>query len=445
MVNYLNTEDVIVAQCTSDGSGAINIIRISGRDLETLYKKITCSRKKPRPNTIVYKNIYINNKKLDHSLVSFFKTPNSFTGEDIIEINCHGGDFIAKNIIKELCNFEHARHALPGEFSFRAYNSGKIDILQAESINELINGKTNVFANKSLENIDGMVSKQIKSIKSNLIFLSSQLEYDLDVDESELENNGGELITKKINEILSQIKNIASCSLYSNIIKDGVRVVLLGKPNVGKSTMFNYLLGIDRSIVSNAAGTTRDSIEAVLEIAGHRVIIVDTAGYWKSKDKVEIMGIKKTQKEIDRSDIVLFLGEKNEDINLYETLKIKKESIKILSKSDKNSSLLYDIEISSLNGSGFKSLLTLLSTKIKKITEHKEMNSSYYINNRQQKILSLLMDKGNQVIKEINIGVQNDIIAELVKELINILNEIIDPIKSEDVINNIFSNFCVGK
>lgn len=157
------------------------------------------------------------------------------------------------------------------------------------------------------------------------------------------------------------------------------------------------------------------------------------------------MGIKKTQKEIDASDIVLFLGEKNEDINLYETLKIKKESIKILSKSDKNSSLLYDIEISSLNGSGFKSLLTLLSTKIKKITEHKEMNSSYYINNRQQKILSLLMDKGNQVIKEINIGVQNDIIAELVKELINILNEIIDPIKSEDVINNIFSNFCVGK
>ena len=163
-MNYLNTEDIIVAQCTPEGHGAINIIRISGSSLAELYMKTVKEDSSPRPNSILFKSIYIKDEKIDDAMISFFRGPKSFTGEDVIEINCHGGNFISKKIIKELTKTKNIRHALPGEFSFRAYYNGKIDVIQAESINSLIKSQTNVHANKSMENIDGQLSLKIKEI-----------------------------------------------------------------------------------------------------------------------------------------------------------------------------------------------------------------------------------------------------------------------------------------
>jgi len=445
LVNYLQTEDIIVAQCTSDGPGAINIIRLSGSNLNSIYKIITKSKSNPKANTIIYKGVYVKNVFIDHALVSFFRGPRSFTGEDIIEINCHGGRVISKKIIKKIVSAKHARHALPGEFSFRAYYNGKIDVLQAESIDELIKSQTNIFANKTMENINGRVSSKIKKIKKSLITLSSIAEYDLDIDESDLSVTQSGEIKERLNKILIDVKDLSGCSLYSNIIKNGLRVVLIGKPNVGKSTMFNYLLGFNRSIVSSVAGTTRDTVEAVLEIDGHKIIFVDTAGCWRSNEEIEKIGIKKTKEEINSADIVLFLGEKDSDLELIGELGFDKDCIKVLSKSDINSSKQYDVQTSSVDGVGFNSLLTVLSTKITKIIYNKDLGSEYYINERQQLVLKEILTKGRSLLQEISLSVEKDVLATLIKDLLDTLNEIVDPINKEDIINNIFSNFCVGK
>ena len=444
-MHYLHTDDVIVAQCTSEGVGAVNIIRISGNKLEQLYKQITKTRKKPTPNGIFKKHIYVNNKLLDQCLVSFFASPNSFTGEDIIEINCHGGSFVSYNIISSLCDAKLARFALPGEFTFRSYYNGKIDLIQAESINDLINCETNVFANKSIENLTGRLSNEIKSIKTDTLSMLSGLEHELDLSENEIDYTENRVLYKNFKHVVDKIVKINSSTFFSNIIQRGIRVVLVGRPNVGKSTLFNHLLGYGRSIVSSVAGTTRDTVEAVLEIAGFRVKIIDTAGYWESDNTIEMMGIEKTREEILKSDIILFLGEKKSDLELINSFDVKKRIIKILSKSDINKSTGYNFNICSLDGRGIDSLLTDLSTQIYETSKTKSIGAEYYINKRQQEVINALIVSGNNILEHIKNNISHDIIATLLHEFVDILNEIVDPVNREDIINNIFSNFCVGK
>ena len=201
----------------------------------------------------------------------------------------------------------------------------------------------------------------------------------------------------------------------------------------------------NRSIVSSMAGTTRDTVEAILEISGYRVILIDTAGCWKSNEEIERVGIQKTKEEIERADIVLFLGENKTDLKLIKELNIKKDLITILSKCDINKSKEYNISISSNNGVGFKELLTALSTKIETNVSKDVVGSKYYINKRQQIVLDELLHKMNFIITQIDCLVEKDIIATLIKDLVDTLNEIINPINKEEIINNIFSSFCVGK
>ena len=444
-MNYLNTEDIIVAQCTAEGHGAINVIRISGPCLLDLYQKITKEINRPRPNLILLKGVHINDKKIDDSMVSFFKGPKSFTGEDVMEINCHGGDFISKKIISELSKMEGVRHALPGEFSFRAYYNGKIDVIQAESINSLIKSKTNVHANKSMENIGGRLSKEIKKIREKIIKTSSFCEYALDIDENEDYN----IILKQIKEMLGEIKElvngVVSCNVYSKIIEKGIRIAFFGRPNVGKSSLFNSLLGYDRSIVSNISGTTRDVIEATLEINGHAIKLIDTAGYRNTEDQVESLGINKTKDEVDQADIIVYLGETKDDLTLFSDLNIEKNSIKVLSKSDINNCSGYDVSVCSLSGAGIKKLLTKLSTEIIKKTSNKSINSEYYINDRQQQVLNKLSKNILDLTIQLNHKIPLDIVSEHIKEIMNIVDEIVSPIKRDEVIDSIFSSFCVGK
>ena len=444
-MHYLNTEDVIIAQCTSEGFGAINVIRISGSSLVGLYKKITKTKKSPTPNTILKKGVYSDNVLLDHCLVSYFMGPNSFTGEDVIEINCHGGSFVSHNIISKLCNANLVRHALPGEFTFRSYYNGKIDLIQAESINDLVQSETNVFANKSMENLTGRLSDEIKKIKKEITTVTVGLEYELDLSENEIDYTDNKHMYANIKLIVKRLEKINASTLFSNIIQRGIKVVLAGKPNVGKSSLFNHLLGNSRSIVSEIAGTTRDTIEAVLEVGGYKVKIIDTAGYWESSDQIEKMGIKKTKSEILESDIILFLGEQRGDLNLLRGFGKDKKTIKILSKSDINSSTGYDVSVCSINGDGMGDLLTVLSTKIHEVSNTKSINAEYYINDRQQNAINTLINDGNVLLGQIKNNVSHDIIADLLHGLIDVLNEIINPINKEDIINDVFSSFCIGK
>tara|TARA_B100001989_G_scaffold250885_1_gene228878 strand:- start:602 stop:1939 length:1338 start_codon:yes stop_codon:yes gene_type:complete len=445
-MNYLNTEDIIVAQCTSEGYGAINIIRVSGSSLSGLYAKMVKQNIPPRPNSILFKSIFINDQKIDDAMISFFKGPKSFTGEDVIEINCHGGDFISKKIIRKLTKMKNIRHALPGEFSFRAYYNGKIDVIQAESINSLIRSQTNLHANKSMENIDGQLSREMKKIRKKIIKVSSFCEYGLDVDE----NDDNKAVIMQISDMLGEIKtlvnNVLSCNLYSKAIERGIRVVFFGRPNVGKSTLFNSLLGYDRSIVSNVSGTTRDVIEASIEISGHNVRLIDTAGYRNTSDQIEELGINKTKSEVGQADIIICLGENKEDLLSFSKLMVNKNIITVLSKCDINKCSGYELSVCSSEGLGVKELLTYLSTKILETTSSKSINSEYYINDRQQEVLTRLLNKVMSLKERLlSERVSLDIVSEYVKEIVDVVDEIVSPIGRDEIIDNIFSSFCVGK
>ena len=295
-----------------------------------------------------------------------------------------------------------------------------------------------------MENIDGQLSAEIKRIRKKIIKISSFCEYGLDIDE-----NDDEAIVMQVGDMIKEIgvlvDNILSCNLYSKVIEKGIRVALFGRPNVGKSTLFNSLLGFDRSIVSSLSGTTRDVIEASVEINGHLVRLIDTAGYRNTGDQIEALGINKTRKEIDKADILICLGENEEDLLMFSELVVKKNIIKVLSKCDINKCSGFDLEISSISCQGFKKLLTELSTKVHELTSSKSVNSEYYINDRQQEVLIRLLNKVDSLEKKLNTGVSLDIISEYVKEMVDEIDEIVSPIGREEIIDNIFSNFCVGK
>ena len=447
MTNYLDIEDNIVALATANGVGSIDVIRISGNNLIDLYAKITKDNQIPTPNMITKKKIYsfIDDSIIDTCMISFFQSPLSFTGQDIIEINCHGGGYIAHRIIEFLCSSNEIRQALPGEFLFRAYTNKKVDIIQAESINEMITSESITHNNKTLENIDGKLSEEIKNIKKKLTNLLLVVEHELDFDESEILHIQDEKIAQKIKEIIKKIESITKCYFFSKTVRSGLRVLILGKPNVGKSSIFNALLGINRSIVANMPGTTRDVIESTLEIDGHKVVLIDSAGSWESVDKIESMGIEKTKNEIKNSNIVILVGENKKDITPFKNAIKDKEVITVYSKSDINDYYPEKLSISIKNNVGLSRLSTEISTKIKGYYLNNKINNEFLINSRQRGVLETCNKKMKSLLNEIENGVNRDILADLLHDILDEYNNVINPIDREDVINQIFMGFCVGK
>lgn len=446
-MNYLETEKNIIAIATSAGVGSIDVIRISGLDLSSLYAQLTKNKKTPKANTIKLKNIYSCNsdKLLDSCLISFFKAPRSFTGDDIIEINTHGGGVTAQEIVEDIVQSSNARMALPGEFMFRAYYNNKIDIIQAEAINDIIKADTGLHKKLSLENVQGKLSKHINNIKKIITYLLKNIEHELDFDESEIEHISNQNIIEQLDKITDQISGITDSFFFSNKIRSGIRIMLLGKPNVGKSSIYNSLMGYNRAIVSQKAGTTTDTIEATLEINGNKVILVDTAGYWESNELIESMGISKTRQELEISDLVLLVGESSEDFNEFDKLVSGKNIIKIASKSDINQAVHGCISVSTINNDGFSSLSTEISTIIKNSIKQSSSDKSYFINQRQKSIFDECLTVLNNLKKDMGDGIQKDIVANYLHIALETLNEIVSPISKDDIINSIFSDFCIGK
>ena len=450
MKNYLDLNDSIIALATADGLASIAVIRISGENLKRFYKKISNKKKLPKKNSINFNKIYspLTKEHLDDGLIAYFETPNSFTGESVIEINCHGGNYVASKIIEHCVNSGLVRHALPGEFSFRAFYNGKIDLIQAESINDLISSESNIYAEKSLNNINGELSKKIENIRSKTISIMMLIEHELDFNENEIDFTKNKTILENLNFILSEIQKIESSFIHSKIIRNGIRILLLGKPNVGKSSLFNYLVGEKRAIVSNISGTTRDSIETVFEIDGYRASLIDSAGVIKSKDVLERVAVKKTEEEISLAHIIIVLAESPKELNNYDHLIKDKKSIKVLSKSDiidyKNTSKK-KLKISSKTGKNIDCLLTELSTEIKNIVGTNNKNIESLINKRHYALLVESKQHILRAISELKNNSTHDILAEILHEFLGVFNNISSPTSRNDIINNIFSNFCVGK
>ena len=443
--------DTIAALATPYGVGAMAVIRISGLDLKPVFKKLSgIGVIKPRYANFVNLKSLVSNNTLDQCILTYFEGPKSFTGEDVIEISCHGGDYVPKSILNDLYAFG-IRPANPGEFSLRAYMNKKIDLVQAESISSIISSKTKIGTDANLLNISGELSNNLSIVKEKLIYLLTILEHELDFSETEISFIPDAVVLENLRVVSNSLKKTLKTAVLGKIISRGVRVVLLGRPNVGKSLLFNVLLGHERALVSDIAGTTRDVIEAWFDLDGLPVCLVDTAGYWNSENHLESLGIEKTKIEIDRADVVLFLDDVNpkdefslisKEIHVDNVMFVKtKQDFKPLLTHNDN--LLF---VSSVKNVGIDLLLTELSTRIHGIYSNNVSDSEPVLISLRQRVLvgeaSSLLDN---IIKVYLSGVSVDIVSSELREALLVLDQVLGLVTNEDILDNIFSGFCVGK
>lgn len=438
--------DTISAIATPLGTGGVGIIRISGNQSFDIIKKIF-SNKNVVPGKIMHGWIIENEEAVDEVIVLPFKTPNSYTGEDTIEIHCHGGVNIVKKIL-ELTIKNGARLAERGEFTKRAFLNKKLDLSQAEAVLDLINAKTVNFAIKSAKNLSGKLSQEIKKIRDELFNLYSVIIAAVDFPEDVKEPEYS-FLKEKIESILKEINNILSFSNSSNILRQGIKIAIVGRPNVGKSSLFNVLLNLDRAIVTDIAGTTRDTIHESFDLDGLMATIIDTAGIRECEnlDKVESIGIDFTKKCIQDSDIVLFLfdskeGYTKEDEEIFELIQ-DKPYIKIASKSDLTDKKAENcIYISTKTGENIEEL----KEKVKSVVaQNNTLETEFITNQRQQECL----EKAKTALSQALFAAENQEIQDLIsidiKSALMFVSEISGEVITDDVLNNIFDNFCIGK
>ena len=450
-------EDTIAAISTALGVGAISIIRVSGNEAINIVNKITKYKKldKVKSHTINYDYIIENDKVIDEVLISVMKAPKTFTKEDIVEINCHGG-IATTNKVLELLLTNGCRLAEPGEFTKRAFLNGRIDLIEAEGIMDLINSKTEISRNLAINQVNGSTSQLIKDLRQSIIEILANIEVNIDYPEYEdIEEMTTEMLAKRIVDIEKNIKTILNKSENGKIVKEGINVALIGRPNVGKSSLLNCLLEDEKAIVTDIAGTTRDCVEGTISIDGIIVNLIDTAGIRETKDVVESIGVNKSIDLMNNSDLVLLLLNNNEELNnedLELLNKIKdKNYLIVINKNDLENKLDISkldkdkiINISALNNNGIDEL----KNKIKKIFNLDKIETSdlTYLTNARS--ISLLKQALN-AITDIKMGIGNNLPIDMLeidlKNVWNLLGSIIGVTYEEELIDQLFSQFCLGK
>ena len=455
----------IAAISTATGNGGIGIVRMSGKNSFEILNKIFIPINKNDNEIKGYsmKFGYIvdpkTNEKIDEVLVSYFVGPKSYTTENMCEINSHGGIIVEKRIL-QLCLENGADLSEPGEFTKRAFLGGRIDLAQAESVIDLINSKSENEAKASINQLEGILSKKIHSIREKLLDVMSDIEANIDYPEYDIE----EITNKKINEVLKDIKtdltNLSKSFESGKILKDGVKTIILGKPNAGKSSLLNSILKEERAIVSEYAGTTRDTIEEFVNIRGIPLKLIDTAGIRKTEDKIEEIGVKRALKISEEADLIIaiFDGSKEldeEDLEILNIIKNKK-AIVILNKKDigdlhfeNKESFIKDlnnniIKISAKTGEGIEDLFSIIEKMFK--NDEIKMNDGIIITNiRHKNQIDKALTSVNEAIESSESGMPIDIVSIPIKQILSDLSAITGEDVSEDIINEIFSKFCLGK
>ncbi len=451
--------DTIVAIATSSGISSIGIIRISGKDTFKIIDDIfKTNNNEKRANSIKYGHIIYENQKIDEVLVSFFVKPNSFTREDVCEINCHGGTVILNKILQIVIS-KGARLAQPGEFTKRAFLNGRIDLSEAEAVIDIINSKTDKVLKEAEKQLSGVLSDKISQIEKQLLDIISDVEANIDYPEYDVE----EVSNYKLNTSLDRIQKDLETLIHSfdtgKILKEGISIALVGKPNVGKSSILNMLLGEDRAIVTDVAGTTRDTIEEYINIKGIPVKVVDTAGIRDTDDVVEKIGVDKSLKKIDEADIVIAIFDisdifDNQDMQILKNIKDKKKIV-VLNKVDLDKkadiSKLKDyikdeeiIEVSAKQEIG----LEILQDNIYKLCNIKEViddNEIIITNVRHKTILEKSLNQIKEAKQSMTDNIPIDILSIKITDVLITLGEITGKTVSEEIINTIFSKFCLGK
>ena len=448
-------KDTICAIGTLVGESSINLIRISGSESINIVNKIfDRDLTKKESHTITYGFIMDKDEKVDEVLVSIFKSPKTFTREDVVEINTHGGK-TSVNKIMELLLLNGCRMAEPGEFLKRAFLNGRIDLVEAESVSDMITSKTDAARRMSMKGISRELSNRIDDLRSNVLELIANIEVNIDYPEYEdAVVVTCDLVKEKMKYIKDKINEMVDSSKNGLIIKNGLNVAIVGKPNVGKSSILNALLGEEKAIVTDIKGTTRDVVEGSILINGIDVNLYDTAGIRETTEVVESIGIERSIKKIEESDLVLFIIDsssdfEDEDKKVLESLKDKKvlvvyNKIDIGNKKQKELDKYESIEISSND----KDKVNLLKNKISEIFNLDDItNSDYtYISNVRQ--ISLLK-KCLEIVDNINEEVENDTPVDLMEINIRLLwetlGEITGNVYKDELLNEIFSKFCLGK
>jgi tRNA modification GTPase trmE len=459
--------ETIAAISTAIGNGGIGIIRMSGKESFEILQKIFRNNKnekidlnKIKGYTIQYGTIVDakTNEKIDEVLVSFFKNPKSYTREDMCEINSHGGMVVEKQILEQ-CLKNGAILAEPGEFTKRAFLNGRIDLSQAESIMDLINSKTEKESKASINQLQGDLSNKINEIRHDLLDIMADIEAQIDYPEYDLE----EVTNSRALEVLENTKNkleaLKDSFRSGKILKEGIKTAIIGRPNAGKSSLLNQILREERAIVSEIEGTTRDTIEEFITIKGIPLKIIDTAGIRQTVDKIEEIGVKKALEIAKEAELVLVILDNTKELTKEdkEILKIaeNKNSIILLNKVDLKENNLEEneevkkinkkiIKISAKNGNGIEELYNEIEKMFQ--IENLETDGEIIITNiRHKNQIENGLKNINEAIKAVNNNLPIDIISISIKQTLEDLGKITGANVSEDIINEIFSKFCLGK
>lgn len=437
--------DTIVAISTAINNQAISIIRMSGSDSINIINEIfTKNLSDVKSHTIHYGFIKDNDEVLDEVLVSVFKAPKTYTKEDIVEINAHGGSYVTRKILALILS-KNARLAMPGEFTKRAYLNGRIDLTEAESINDMIKAENNIQAKSAIRGLKGSITKIIDPLIAELLRVIGTIEVNIDYPEyDDVEIMTNEIIYPKLLDFKHRMEIIIDKATRFRVLKDGIKVAIVGKPNVGKSSILNALLEKDKAIVTDVAGTTRDLIEGDVHLENITLHLIDTAGIRESEDVVEKIGIERSKLAISEADLVLFVTDNrynNDDIELFEAIKDKKY-LKIINKADLDQSRKDGILISALN----HDIGNLVDTLNAMFENDQALINEDILNNERQ--ISLMMKALNEIIeaiKALNDGVEIDLISTMLYGCYHNLKEIKGDDHRDDLIDSLFKNFCLGK
>ena len=464
-------QDTIVALATASGAGAIAIIRLSGNDAidfaESQFKSISGKQlSKQATHTIHLGHIVDGDRTIDEVLVSVFKNPNSYTGENVVEISCHGSNYIQQEII-QLFLRQGCRMATAGEFTLRAFLNGKLDLSQAEAVADLISSDNEASHQIAMQQMRGGFSSEIAKLREELLNFASLIELELDFAEEDVEFADRTQFNDLIERITFVLKRLIDSFAVGNVIKNGIPVAIVGEPNVGKSTLLNALLNEERAIVSEIAGTTRDAIEDEISIGGIGFRFIDTAGIRDTKDIIESIGIKKTFEKIEQAQVVIYLFDASK-LDHFDTIQLEIEKIKnkhpqktiliIANKVDKLSNEVQEQLNQALNVVKNSHYILLLSAKQRVgVDELKDKllsfvntgalrnNDTIVTNSRHYDSLLKAFEEIKKVKYGLDSGLSGDLLAIDIRQALFHFGEITGEITNDDLLGNIFANFCIGK
>lgn len=452
------TQDTIAAIATPSGQGAIGVIRCSGK--EAINKFNTLFRGKDLTNvashTAHYGTIRENQTVLDEGVATVFRGPNSYTGEDVVEMSCHGSPYVLRNVMEALLR-QGVRHADAGEFTLRAFLNGKMDLSQAEGVADLIASESATSRDAAIHQLRGGFSQKIQELRERLLNFSSLLELELDFSEEDVEFANREELQATLDEIYQTVKNLADSYQMGNVLKEGVSVVIAGRPNAGKSTLMNALLNDERAIVSDIPGTTRDVVEDTLQLEGVKFRFSDTAGIRTSEDTIERIGVERTMQNLEKAHMVIYIFDVEttsaEDVQAdLAELQLSKPYFLVANKIDRGlkeeqKAQLEELPNLVMVSSETQENLDAIRSKLLEVMELNDQSTdkTMVTNLRHYQALNETLEAISDIYTNFQQGISTDFITIDIRKALQAMGEITGEITNDEVLGNIFQKFCIGK